>query len=163
MADPKIKYDIEAAVKGGDGVQALEKDLRDLGAVLDGDLKTQATAAADAIKALGEKQAAVTGLQQLKNETGALAIELAPFGVRVNALCPSDILSTMLQYQADHYGGGEPEKYFRNLLAHYPQQANARFIQTVEVAHYIAYLLSPMAAPITGAHAMLDFGITAGY
>lgn len=77
MADPKIKYDIEAAVKGSDGVQALEKDLRDLGAVLDGDLKTQATAAADAIKALGEKQAAVTGLQQLKNETGALAIELA--------------------------------------------------------------------------------------
>ncbi len=92
----------------------------------------------------------------------ALAIELAPFGIRVNALCPSDILSPMLQYQADRYGGGDPEKYFRNLLAHYPQQANARFIQTVEVAHYIAYLLSPMAAPITGAHAMLELGITAG-
>lgn len=77
MADPKIKYDIEADVKGNDGVQALEKDLRDLGAVLEGDLKNQATAAADAIKALGDKQAAVTSLQQLKNETGALAVELA--------------------------------------------------------------------------------------
>lgn len=77
MADPKIKYDIEADVKGNDGVQALEKDLRDLGAVLEGDLKNQATAAADAIKALGDKQAAVTNLQQLKNETGALAVELA--------------------------------------------------------------------------------------
>ena len=93
----------------------------------------------------------------------ALAIELAPFGVRVNALCPSDIMSPMLQYQADRYGGGDPENYFRNLLSHYPQQENARFIQTVEVAHYIAFLLSPMAAPITGAHVMLDFGITAGY
>ena len=77
MADPKIKYDIEADVKGNDGVQALEKDLRDLGAVLEGDLKNQATAAADAIKALGDKQATVTNLQQLKNETGALAVELA--------------------------------------------------------------------------------------
>ena len=93
----------------------------------------------------------------------ALAIELAPFGVRVNALCPSDIMSPMLQYQANRYGGGEPENYFRNLLSHYPQKENARFIQPIEVAHYIAYLLSPMAAPITGAHAMLDFGITAGY
>ena len=31
----------------------------------------------------------------------ALAIELAPSGVRVNAICPSDIQSPMLQYQAD--------------------------------------------------------------
>ena len=77
MADPKIKYDIEAVVKGNDGVQALEKDLRDLGAVLEGDLKNQATAAADAIKALGDKQATVTNLQQLKNETGALELVIA--------------------------------------------------------------------------------------
>jgi NAD(P)-dependent dehydrogenase (short-subunit alcohol dehydrogenase family) len=93
----------------------------------------------------------------------SLAIELAPFGVRVNALCSSDILSPMLQYQADKYGGGDPQQYFKNLLSHYPQGENARFIQCEEVAQQVAYLLSPAAHAVTGAAVMMDFGITAGY
>ncbi len=93
----------------------------------------------------------------------SLAIELAPFGVRVNALCPSDIMSPMLQYQADTYGNGDPEGYFKNLLGHYPQGERARFIQCEEVAQQVAYLLSPAAQAITGAAVMMDFGITAGY
>ena len=93
----------------------------------------------------------------------SLALELAPFGVRVNALCPSDINSPMLQYQAERYGNGNISEYFQNLLNHYPQGKNARFIEPHEVASYIAYLLSPAAEPITGAAVMLDFGVTAGY
>lgn len=93
----------------------------------------------------------------------ALAIELAPFGVRVNALCPSDILSPMLQYQADTYGGGDPQGYLKHLLSHYPQGDGARFIQPAEVAQLVAYLLSPAAQAVTGAAVMMDFGITAGY
>lgn len=93
----------------------------------------------------------------------ALAVELAPFGVRVNALCPSDIMSPMLQFQAERYGNGDNDAYFKNLLGHYPQGEQARFIETDEVAHYAAYLLSPAAGPITGTAAMLDFGVTAGY
>ena len=93
----------------------------------------------------------------------SLAIELAPFGVRVNALCPSDIMSPMLQYQADTYGGGDPEGYLKNLLAHYPQGLNARFIQCEEVAQQVAFLLSPAAQAVTGAAVMMDFGLTAGY
>lgn len=93
----------------------------------------------------------------------ALALELAPHGVRVNALCPADIMSPMLQRQADVYGTGDPAAYYRKLLAHYPQQATARFITTEEVAHHVAFLLSPAAAAVTGASAMLDFGLSAGY
>jgi len=93
----------------------------------------------------------------------SLALELAPFGVRVNALCPSDIMSPMLQYQAERYGNGDIEGYFNNLLKNYPQGGNSRFIEPHEVASYVAYLLSPMAEPITGATVMLDFGVTAGY
>jgi len=93
----------------------------------------------------------------------ALAVELAPFGVRVNALCPSDIMSPMLQFQADQYGNGDTGAYFQRLLENYPQGEKARFIETREVAHYVAYLLSPMGEAITGAVAMLDFGVTAGY
>lgn len=93
----------------------------------------------------------------------ALAVELAPYGIRVNALCPGDILTPMLQGQADRFGGNDPQAYLRRLLAHYPQGENARFIEAAEVAQYIAFLLSPAGIPVSGAQVMLDFGVTAGY
>lgn len=93
----------------------------------------------------------------------ALALELAPAGVRVNALCPSDIASPMLQGQADRFGGGDPAGYLARLLGHYPQGPAARFITPDEVALQVAYLLSPAAAATTGAAVMMDFGLTAGY
>lgn len=95
--------------------------------------------------------------------TRALAREYAPHGVRVNALCPSDIMSPMLLHQATAFGGGDPEGYYARLLAHYPQGAAARFLTPEEVAQNVAFLLSPAAAGITGAAVMLDFGLTAGY
>jgi NAD(P)-dependent dehydrogenase (short-subunit alcohol dehydrogenase family) len=99
----------------------------------------------------------------LTTMTRALARELAPKGIRVNALCPSDIASPMLDYQARTYGGDDPQGYYARLLAHYPQGAAARFLTPEEVAQNVAFLLSPAAAGITGAAMMLDFGLTAGY
>lgn len=95
--------------------------------------------------------------------TKALARELAPRGIRVNALCPADIASPMLQGQADRYGAGDTAAYFAQLLARYPQGPQARFLTPDEVALNVAFLLSPAAAGITGAAQMLDFGLTAGY
>jgi NAD(P)-dependent dehydrogenase (short-subunit alcohol dehydrogenase family) len=95
--------------------------------------------------------------------TKALALELAPDLVRVNAVCPADIMSPMLQYQADTYGGGDPEGYFKRLLTSYAQGEKARFITPEEVAELIFYLASAVAAPITGANISIDFGTTAGY
>ena len=95
--------------------------------------------------------------------TKALARELAPQGIRVNALCPSDIASPMLDYQAQTYGAGDPAGYHARLLAHYPQGPAARFLSPEEVAQNVAFLLSPAAAGLTGAAIMLDFGLTAGY
>lgn len=77
MADPKIKYDIQAGVSGEADVQQLENSLRTLGETLEGDLKTQATGAADALQALGAKRDAVVAFRQLNNESEALVIELA--------------------------------------------------------------------------------------
>jgi NAD(P)-dependent dehydrogenase (short-subunit alcohol dehydrogenase family) len=95
--------------------------------------------------------------------TKALALELAPKGVRVNAVCPNDVDTPMLAGQARDYGGGDPKGYLDALLAKYPQGDRARFIRPEEVARLIAYLASPEAAPITGACIPIDFGSTAGY
>lgn len=93
----------------------------------------------------------------------ALALELAPQGIRVNAICPGDVATPMIEYQAATYGGGDPEAYKRRLLGNYPQGESARFIKAEEIAGFIHYLCQPGAAPITGAALSIDFGITAGY
>lgn len=94
--------------------------------------------------------------------TKALAVELAARGVRANVVCPGDVDSPMVRYQADTFGGGDPEAYLAGLLAAYPQRP-ARFIRPAEVAELIRYLTTPGASPITGAAISIDFGLTAGY
>ena len=94
--------------------------------------------------------------------TRALALELAPDLVRVNAVCPSDIMSPMLEGQASVYGDNDPEGYLKSLLKRYPQGKNARFIRPEEVAGFIFYLASEEARPITGAILSMDFGSTTG-
>lgn len=93
----------------------------------------------------------------------ALALELAPFGVRVNTVCPSDIATPMLDRQADNFSDGDPHGYLDRLLSKYPQGKNARFINPDEIASLIAFLLAAPATPITGAAISMDFGVTAGY
>lgn len=94
--------------------------------------------------------------------TKALAVELAARGVRANAVCPGDVDSPMIRYQAETFGGGDPDAYLADLLAAYPQRP-PRFIRPAEVAELIHYLATPAAAPITGAALSIDFGLTAGY
>ena len=91
-----------------------------------------------------------------------LALDLAPDGVRVNAICPGDVLTPMLQYQADAYGGSDPDGYLRELLGKYPQGDRARFTRPDEVAEFLWFLAQPGAAPITGAALSIDFGLSAG-
>ena len=95
--------------------------------------------------------------------TKSLALELAPFQVRCVAVCPADVMTPMLEGQARDYGGGDPEAYFRRLLASYPQRSKARFITPEQVAELVFYLASPAAAPITGALVSIDYGTSAGY
>ena len=95
--------------------------------------------------------------------TKSLALELAPDLVRVNAVCPADVMTPMLQYQADTFGNGDPDGYLRRLLANYPQGRRARFISPDEVAELVCYLASEKAAPVTGALLSIDFAMSAGY
>jgi len=95
--------------------------------------------------------------------TKSLALELAADLVRVNAVCPGDVATPMLQYQADTFGGGDPEGYLRRLLGSYAQGERARFIRPDEIAELVYYLAGEKAAPITGALLSIDFGSSAGY
>jgi NAD(P)-dependent dehydrogenase (short-subunit alcohol dehydrogenase family) len=93
----------------------------------------------------------------------SLALELAPIGVRVNSICPADVMTPMLQGQARDYGGGDEAGYFRRLLATLPQGETARFITPEEIAAATWFLASTQAAPITGVTLPIEWGVTAGY
>lgn len=86
MADPKIKYDIEAAVKGEADAEALAKTLRGVGDVLEGDLQQGALAAAQALEALGSKQRAIESFGVLKRETTDLEGALTKATAQVDRL-----------------------------------------------------------------------------
>lgn len=163
----------------GDSAAATEADWADC---MDVNLKASFFLCSRAIPALAETRGAIVNIASdagvvgnagaaiycaskggVTTMTKALARELAPKGIRVNALCPSDIASPMLEMQARRYGGDDPTGYFNRLLAHYPQGDAARFLTPEEVAQNVAFLMSPAAAGITGAAVMLDFGLTAGY
>ena len=94
--------------------------------------------------------------------TKALALELAPHGVRANVVSPGDVDTPMLRFQAERYGGGDPAGYLAGLLAKYPQGGRARFIRPEEIAELAFFLCSPAAAAITGADLAIDQGYSAG-
>lgn len=96
------------------------------------------------------------------NLTRALARELAPIGVRVNAVCPADIDTPMLAAQARDFGQGDPEGYLANLRSSYPQGDSARFLRPEEVAEVVWFLAQPAASGVTGANWSIDFGLSAG-
>lgn len=161
----------------GETAKATESDWQ---RCIDVNLKGTFFLCARAIPALAETRGAIVNLSSDAGITGnagaaiycaakggvtlltkSLARELAPSGIRVNALCPSDIDTPMLAAQAK--ASPDPQAYTDRLLSLYPQVSDARFLSPDEVAAQIAFLLSPAATGITGSAVMMDFGLTAGY
>jgi NAD(P)-dependent dehydrogenase (short-subunit alcohol dehydrogenase family) len=89
--------------------------------------------------------------------TRALAIELAPTGIRVNALCPGTMDTELMRDCAAD--SGDPEAYYQNFRAYHPLR---RLASPEEVADFVLCLASPAAAFMTGSAVALDGGSTAG-
>ncbi len=95
--------------------------------------------------------------------TKSLGLELAPRGIRVNAVAPADVETPMLVGQAEVYGGGDIEGYYHNLLRKYPQGDRAKFIQPSEIAACVLFLASNKVCSVTATTLSIDCGLTAGY
>jgi len=88
--------------------------------------------------------------------TRAAAVELAPLGVRVNAVAPGMTRTEM--FRAWLAGHEDPDGVERATAAKVPQ---GRLAEPAEVAAAIAYLGSDEAAHVTGASLPVDGGYTA--
>lgn len=87
--------------------------------------------------------------------TKALAIECAPYGIRVNSVCPGDVATPMFDQQIAIKG---TTYNLRTINEQYPL---GRIAKPHEVAHVICFLASDAASFVTGAAWSVDGGLTA--
>lgn len=92
----------------------------------------------------------------------SLAAELAPFGVRVNTVCPGNVDTPMLAQVAREIAGhrGRPEgDVWRELSTSGPAR---RLVAAEEVAAACVALAGPGMSAVTGATLVVDAGMTLG-
>lgn len=79
--------------------------------------------------------------------TRALALDMAPFGITVNAICPGPIKTSRALNTATRQGGADVEAAMKKAVGYVPM---GRHGTPEEIAAMIAFLVSDAAAYITG-------------
>ena len=90
--------------------------------------------------------------------TRSAAAELAPRGVRVNAICPAPINTPMGQLLEQGFSPGSPQAFRERMIGRIPM---ARYGSAQEVAAMAVFLCSPDASYLTGGVFPVDGGATA--
>ena len=119
-------------------------------------------ASAHALVASPFKSAYVAAKHGILGLTKTAALELAEFGITVNAICPGYVLTPLVEKQipdtARERGISEAEVKSEVMLR---LQATKEFVSIDEVAATAIYLASDAARSITGTHMSIDGGWTA--
>ena len=91
--------------------------------------------------------------------TRALAIELAPFGVRVNSVCPGTTMTPLLQRHFQSIPAGDETQ--AHLTRRHPL---GRLLTPEDIAPSIVHLLfEETASGMTGTNIVIDGGLTASF
>ena len=89
--------------------------------------------------------------------TRSMSVDLAPRGIRVNALAPGTVYTPLMEPMLIARGDGDLEKGLALTVAKYP---NGRLGTTEDIAAAALFLLSPEAAFVTGTILAADGGMT---
>lgn len=87
--------------------------------------------------------------------TKAMALELGPYGIRINAVCPGDVLTPLTEAQLAQYP--DRQQALREMASVYPL---GRIAAPREIADVIYFLAGEQASFVNGALWSVDGGIT---
>lgn len=90
--------------------------------------------------------------------TKALAVELAPYNVRVNCVCPGVIATPMFEREVEYWSKREPGDVRKAFASQHPI---GRLGNPNDIANAALYLASDEASFVTGSALVVDGGYTA--
>jgi L-fucose dehydrogenase len=82
------------------------------------------------------------------------AVELAQYGMRVNAILPAEVMTPLYRQWLNSFP--HPEEKLKSILSKIPLEK--RMTLPEEIAAMVVFLLSPRAGHITGQHLFVDGG-----
>jgi 3alpha(or 20beta)-hydroxysteroid dehydrogenase len=84
--------------------------------------------------------------------TKTAALEVAPLGIRVNAVCPGPVATPMMVAIEEGFSPGAPK------LRRQQSAPDGRYAEPEQVANLMVYLASDMASHVTGQCIVIDGG-----
>lgn len=82
------------------------------------------------------------------------AVELLPYGIRVNAIVPAEVMTPLYQQWLSSFP--DPEEKLKTIVSKIP--LGQRMTQAEEIAAAVIFLLSEKAGHVTGQHWFVDGG-----